>query len=223
MESKMNKQWLFPVLIMGAAAVHGGEKERSFDITLNQEGGCKSLSVGFSVFSDHTKKGDRNGLLNQKNRGKVAECFFDKDRHFYSLTGALQNSQWGPTLLHGYGFRLRTPELFRLSAEGGYEVALTYYEQGCPTRGPYAALGCPFGHKSIVAPLPMLYVGANAKLPSLNEMLAPFLSVEERRNLPSYMNSPMGELTIGRRTLGAGLLQGKEKIYLYTITWTQRF
>ncbi len=222
----MNKgvnHWFFPALLLGATTAHAANNEPSFDITLNRVNGCSSLSVGFSLFSDHTTKGDRNGLLNQTNRGKVAECFFDKNRNFYSITGALQNSQWGPTLLHGYGFRMRTPELWRLSAEGGYEVALTYYEQGCPTRGPYARLGCPFGQRSIVAPLPMLYVGANARLPSMSEILSPFLTADERIDLPRYMNSSMGELTVGRRTLGAGLLQGKEKIYLYTITWTQRF
>jgi hypothetical protein len=207
------------------------EREKQFTLNLEQNEQCRSLSIGFSVSSDHTKKGDRGGLLNQHNHGKIAECFLSENEMYlgtklrsYMLTGALTNSQWGPTLVHGFGLRLRSPQLWRFSVEGGYEATLTYYERGCATSGPMWQLGCfRHGRQFVIAPLPMTYVGVNFELPSMGQALAPFLSRDDSIRLPNFMHTPMGELSLGRRTLGAGIMSGKEKIYLNTITWTKRF
>ncbi len=224
----MRRIWIMFFLLFPLVAHAGSEK--SFSVTLNHSEPCMSISAGFSVSSDHTRKGDRNGALNQRNHGKIGECFLSETKmgfgttlRSYSLTGALEDSQWGPALVHGYGLRLRSPQLWRFSGEAGYEATITYYEEGCPTRGPYASLGCLNRNRYLIAPLPMVYVGVNFELPSASQMLAPFLSGDEAIKLPNFMHTPMGELSIGRRTLGAGIMSGKEKIYLYTVAWTKRF
>lgn len=211
---------LFFLVLPGLAQA---EKEKSFALDLTYTETCKSLSLGFTVASDHTEKGDRGGLLNERNHGTVGECFLDPNRRFYTITGALTNSQWGPTLFHGYGMRFRSERLWRFAAEAGYEVALTYYERGCPP-GIYAEF-CRNSRRggAFLAPLPMLYLGVNMELPSVRQALAPFMSHETQVGLPSFMQTSMGELTVGRRTLGYPFFRSKEKIHLYSVTWTYRF
>jgi hypothetical protein len=200
------------------ASVANAATEKSLNLIFNSTDPCKSLSLGFSISSDHTVKGTRGGKINQSNHGVVGECALDEHGYFYTITGALTNSQWGPTAFHGWGIQYKTPKLWRLSVTAGLEGAATYYEQGCPQSGPYADLGCMNRHRARLLPLPMAKLALNIELGSARQMLAPFLSQEEAANLPRYMQRPLGKVSISVRRLGAGMRIDKEHIDLTTVT-----
>jgi hypothetical protein len=211
---------VFVLFFAGSAAA--GELEKSFHLSLSSDnGGCTSLSIGFSFMSNH-QKGDRRGLLNERNYGKFAECYIDSEKHFYKLAGALVNSKWGPALSLGGGVRIYSPPLGPFRLEGGYEASLTYYEEGC-LGGKYAVFGCQSDKRSFVAPLPMLNLGVSVEVPSMANLLSPFLSTEELRRLAPIMNVPIGKLTLSRRTLGWPFLNRQERVNLFSIMLEHRF
>ncbi|MEK7604381.1 MAG: hypothetical protein AAB442_01095 [Patescibacteria group bacterium] len=113
---------------------------------------CQTVDVMAFQSSRH-KGGDRNGGLNQENKGVGIRCSAGENAVSSALIGGLENSQRGSAFFAGYGFTLRTPELVRgLRAYAGIDALYVIYEW-------------PSHRETVVRVLDVRNVGLNHELP----------------------------------------------------------
>ena len=142
------------ILLFFVPTVAQAENEKKFVFNLNYTETCRSVSATLFTNSRHAK-GNRNGLLNENNYGYAGTCYHNAGRNFYTLVGALENSQRGGTFLVGPGVRFRTPQFLRISLETGLELPFVYY--GIPKHQAYVYGFLPVRYSGVSFEPPMMY------------------------------------------------------------------
>lgn len=130
------------------------DRDGKLVFNLNYNDPCRSVSATYFTHARHAK-GNRGGRLNENNFGYAGSCYHDTGKNFYTIVGALENSQRGGTFLVGPGVRFRTPQLFGIALEAGIEIPFVYYE--IPKYRSYVYGFLPIQYFGLSFQIPMMY------------------------------------------------------------------
>lgn len=116
--------WIF---LLCATTAHGEGLPGGVSLNFNTSDTCPRVSLLLYSHSTHPG-GDRNGILNENNKGVGFRCYRKIDSWWYWTASGIYNSQYGNTFVAGPGFHLPSLQLGPVDIEVGAELPYVYYE-----------------------------------------------------------------------------------------------
>ena len=119
-------------------------EENSYGISLNFNANDTCPRVSLLLYSHSTHPGgDRNGILNENNKGVGFRCYTKIDNWWYWTASGIYNSQYGNTFVAGPGFHFPSLQLGPVDIEVGAELPYVYYESPRSRKVIYGLLPVP--------------------------------------------------------------------------------